>query len=100
MGIGVVASIDHKRRGVLILIIVFAVVTVLSLAAQFAFRSSSDGSLVYELANWYRELGMVGILASAGVMIASALTFLPAEIPAIANGAVYGVIPGAIPFEC
>ncbi|MBZ0217320.1 MAG: VTT domain-containing protein, partial [Fimbriimonadaceae bacterium] len=36
------------------------------------------------------------ILLSAGVMIASALTFLPAEVPAIANGAVYGVVQGAL----
>ena len=50
---------------------------------------------VGNLAEWYRSLGFWGVLASIGLMISCALTVLPAEAGAIANGMVYGSFWGA-----
>ncbi len=85
-----------SRYGLLVLLFVLAVSILLVFAARLTFGSSSDGSLVYRLAEWYRSLGMTGVFVSISVMVASALTFLPAEAPAIANGAVYGLSRGAM----
>ena len=45
---------------------------------------------------WYQSLGAWGVLASAVMMMLCALTVLPAEAIAIANGMVYGPIWGSV----
>jgi len=45
---------------------------------------------------WYQSLGLWGMAVSAFMMILCALTVLPAEAIAIANGMVYGPIWGAV----
>ncbi len=48
------------------------------------------------LASWYQALGPLGVILSATLMVACALTVLPAEASAIANGMVYGAFWGAL----
>jgi len=45
---------------------------------------------------WYQSLGVWGVVASSLMMVLCALTILPAEAIAIANGMVYGPVWGSI----
>jgi len=48
------------------------------------------------ITTWIKSFGASAVFASGVVMIVCALTFLPAEVPALANGMIYGPWIGGI----
>ena len=86
---------DRRWYVLMLMVSVIVIMAGISYLLFSPFELGNRDTFVYRLIDWYRSLGMAGVGLSAGVMIASALTILPAEAPGIANGAVYGAGWGA-----
>lgn len=96
------AKRPNRQRGSGIgrlLFIAFSVVLVIVAVNWFVWLGSTGGleSLSSDaIMKWIKSFGAAAVFASCVVMIVCALTFLPAEVPALANGMIYGPWVGGI----
>ncbi len=74
-------------------IFVLLLVVVTYLWSNFSSQSASTAD---DLTMTFRSMGTWAVLASMGLMIVCALTPMPAEIPAMVNGMVFGPLGGTL----
>ena len=81
-------------RWVLVCVAVSGAALLIDLVARYGASEPLSALSAESVTAWIKSFGPGAAVASCLVMIACALTILPAEVPALANGMLYGPVLG------